>query len=191
MLRILNLEEIEGMLLRIRNLVDLQDQRDPDFVEGVKEWLSGLEKALENNRLAVAGNVAALRGMLLSAEQGVIPSGIVFHGRATRRKIRDATGAYVLRQSGDLVSSVIQRDRGQVAEAERMTRQLVALAKAKGLIQELPSGENFTDMLQAIWRRLSADPDISAGTINVEGLIGPHDALVVLDRILTSDAQRE
>lgn len=191
MLRIVNLEEIEGMLLRIRSLVDLQDQRDPDFVEGVKEWLSGLEKVLDNNRLAVAGNVAALRGMLLSAEQGVIPTGVEFHGRATGRKIREAAGAYVLRQTGDLVSSVIQKDRERVAEAERLTRQLVALAKAKGLIQELPSGDNCTGMLKAIWRGMSADAELSPGTVSVEGVVGLHDALIILDRILTSDAQRE
>ncbi len=191
MLRIVNLEEIEGMLLRIRSLVDLQDQRDPDFVESVKEWLSALEKVLDNNRLAVAGNVSALRAMLLSAEQGVIPAGVVFHGRATRRKIREAAAAYVLRQSGDLVSSIIERDHGQVAEAERLTRKMVALAKSRGLIRDLPSGNLFSDMLKAIWRTLSADPELSPGTVNVEGLVGPYDALIVLDRILTSDAQRE
>jgi len=157
----------------------------------VKHWLVKLEKVLENNRLPAAGNVAALRALLISAEQGVIPAGVEFHGRATGRKIRDAAAAYVLRHAGDIVSIAIQKDCERVAEAERMTRQLVSLAKARGLIQELPSGENFTDMLKAIWRSLSADPDISPGTINVEGLIGPHDALVILDRILTSDVPRE
>lgn len=191
MLRIVNLEEMQNMLLRIPGLVDLQEQRDSDFVQDVKQWLSKLEKVLESNRLPAAGNVAALRAMLISAEQGVIPAGVEFHGRATGRKIRDAAAAYVLRHAGDIVSSVIQKDHDRVADAERMTRQLVSLAKAKGLIQELPSGENFTDILKAIWRKLSADPDISPGTINVEGLIGPHDALVVLDRILTSDVPKD
>jgi len=191
MLRIVNLEEMQGMLLRIPGLVDLQEQRDTDFVQDVKHWLVKLEKVLENNRLPAAGNVAALRALLISAEQGVIPAGVEFHGRATGRKIRDAAAAYVLRHAGDIVSIAIQKDCERVAEAERMTRQLVSLAKARGLIQELPSGENFTDMLKAIWRSLSADPDISPGTINVEGLIGPHDALVILDRILTSDVPRE
>lgn len=191
MLRIVNLEEIQGTLLRISGLVDLQQKRDPDFVQDVKKWLSKLEKVLENNRLPAVGNVAALRALLISAERGVIPPGIEFHGRTTGRKIREASAAYVLRQTGDIVSNVIQKDLERVGEAERMTRQLVSLAKAKGLIQELPSGENFTDMLKAIWRTFCTDPDISPGTVNVEGLIGPHDALVILDRILTSDIPKE
>lgn len=191
MLRIVNLEEMQCMLLRIPGLVDLQERRDTDFVQDVKQWLLKLEKVLENNRLPTAGNVAALRAMLISAERGVIPAGVEFHGRATGRKIRDAAAAHVLRHAGDIVSSIIQKDRDRVADAERMTRQLVSLAKAKGLIHELPSGENFTDILKSIWRTLSADPDIAPGTINIEGLVGPQDALVILDRILTSDMPKE
>jgi hypothetical protein len=187
MLRIVNLEEIQSMLLRISRLVDLQDRRDPDFVQEVKRWLSKLEKVLENNHISTAGNIAVLRAMLVSAERGLIPAGIEFHGRPTGRKIRGAAAAYVLRRACDIVSSVIQRDCERIAEAERMTRQLVALAKARGLIQELPGGDNFTDMLMAVWRTLSADEELSPGTISVEGLIGPYDALIVLDRIMTSD----
>ncbi len=191
MLRIVNLEEMQDMLLRIPGLVDLQEKRDTGFVPDVKQWLSKLEKAIENNRLPSAGNVAALRAMLISAERGVIPAGVEFHGRATGRKIRDAAAAFVLRLAGDILSNAIQKDCERVADAERMTRQLVALAKAKRLIREIPSGENFTDMLKAIWKALSADTDIAPGAINVEGLIGPHDALVMLDRILTSDMPKE
>lgn len=191
MLRITNLEEIQSLLLRIQYLVDLQERRDSDFVHEVKEWLSKLEKVIDNNRMPVAGNVAALRGLLISAERGVIPAGVEFHGRSTRRKIRDAAAAYVLRETGDLVSSVIQKDHERVAEAERLSQQLVAIAKAKGLIQERPSGENFTDMLKAIWRTLSDDSELSPGTINLEGLVGPNDALIVLDRTITSGIPKE
>lgn len=191
MLRIVNLEEIQGMLLRIPGLVDLQERRNTDFIKDVKQWLSKLEKVLENNRLPAAGNVAALRAMLISAERGVIPAGVEFQGRATGRKIRDAAASFVLRLAGDIVSNAIQKDRARVADAERMTRQLVSLAKAKGLIHELPSRENFTGILKAIWRTLSGDPDVSPGTINVEGIVGPQDALVILDRILTSDVPRD
>lgn len=187
MLRIVNLEEIQGMLLRIPGLVDLQEQRDPNFVQDMKLWLLKLERTLNNNRMTVAANVAALRGLLISAERGAIPIGVELHGQSTRRKIRDAAAAYVLRETGDLVSSVIQKDQDRVAEAERLSRQLVALAKAKGLIQERPSGENSADMLKTIWQVLSDDLELSPGMINLEGLVGPNDALIILARIITSD----
>ncbi|MDD3421386.1 MAG: hypothetical protein PHS47_03695 [Methanocellales archaeon] len=187
MLRIVNLEEIDVMLLRISSLIDQQERGDTNFAENVKEWLSKLEKILESNRMPVAGNVATLRGLLISAERGDLPSGVKFYGRPTRRKIREATTAYVIQQTCDLVSNVIQRDHKRFAEAECITRQLVALATAKGLIQELPSGKDNTDLLKALWRTLSNDPELSSGTVNVEGLIGLYDALIMLERTIAKD----
>lgn len=189
MLNIVNLEEIQSILLLIPALVDLQQQRYSDFVEEVKNWLKKMEKVLENNRIPAVGNVAALRGVLISAERGVIPVGIELRGRPTGRKIKEATATDVLRHVGELVSNVIHQDRERVAEAKRLGRQLVALAKTKGFIRELPSGEQYTEMLKVMWRTLSSDPDISPGTVNVEGLVGPHDALIILDRTITSDIQ--
>lgn len=187
MLRIVNLEEIEGMLLRIRGLIDLQEKRNIGFVKEVKSWLAELEKVLGNNRIPAAGNVASLLGLLISAERGAIPEEIVLQGRPTKRKITEATASHVLQLVGDLVSNVIHKDRERVAEARRLSRQLVTLAKAKKLISELPSGENYTGMLKSIWQTLCSDPEISPGAINVEGIVGPHDALIILDRTILSD----
>lgn len=187
MLRIGYIEAVRGMLMRIPGLVDLEKRGDSAFVQEVERWLTELEQLLYDNRISAAGSVATFRGELISAQRGVIPAEIVFHGKPTRRKIKEATAVHVLRQVNDLVLNVIHKDIERVAKAERMGRQLVAIAKAKGLIQELPSGENHTEKLKVMWRTLSSDPDISPGIINVEGLIGPQDTLIVLDRIITSD----
>ena len=191
MLRIVNLEEIDSMLLRISSLIDQQEQGDTYFAENVKAWLSKLEKMLESNRMPVAGTVATLRGLLISAERGDLPPDVAFYGRPTRRKIREATAAHVVRQTGDLVSNVIQRDRERVREAEGITRQLVALATAKGILPELSRGKDHTDLLKAVWRTLSTDPDLASGTVTVEGLLGPYDALIMLDRTIANDSLHE
>ena len=191
MLRIVNLEEIQGMLLRIPDLINLQERRDSGFVEEVKRWIATFEKVLVSNRMPVTSNVATFRGVLISAEGGVIPPGVEFHGRPTKRKIREAAAAYVLRQTGDLISSVIQKDYERIVEAERLTRQLIAMAKAKGLVQPLPGEGDHMEKLRALWRILVADPDIGAGTVNVEGLVGPYDALIVLDRTMVTDTPSE
>jgi hypothetical protein len=190
MLRIKNIEELQGMLLEIPSLVDQQKHRDPKFIQNVEQWLYALEKSLENNHMPIVGNVAALRGVLISASRGTIPDGIEFLGRCTKHKIFEETAAHVLRQTGNLISNEIQKDCERVAEAERLTRQMIALAKTKKLIKELPSGNNFMDILKTIWKSMSADPELSPGTISIEGLIGPYDALIVLDRTLTSDISK-
>jgi hypothetical protein len=94
-----------------------------------------------------------------------------------------------LRQASSLVSGLLQKEVDRVSDAERMMRQLVAMAKAKGLIHQIPTGNNHTVVLKFIWRTLSGDPEIAPGTTNVVGLVGPHNALIVLDRIIASDVQ--
>lgn len=188
MIHIVALEEIQGMLLRIPALVHQQEQRDSQYVADVKRWLVELERLFDHNRMPEGGDVAALRGLLISAERGVIPPGVEFQGRSTLRKIREASAAQVLRQAAELASTAIRGDRERVIEAERICRQLVAVARAKGLMTESAgAGQDHAETLRARWRTLSVDPDLAAGTVNVEGLVGPADALIILDRTMVAD----
>jgi hypothetical protein len=137
--------------------------------------------------MPVSGNIASLRSELISAERGVIPEGLEFHGRVSIRKIKDATAANLIKKASELVSIAIRKDQERVTEAERITQQLVTLSKTKGIIKEIPRGEHLTEKLKAIWKDISADPDLSAGTVNLTGLIGVNDALIILDRTITSN----
>lgn len=188
MLRIVNIEEINSILLHVPGLVDLQESRGAGFADEVKMWLESLEEVLNNNRMPVVGNVAALRGVLISSGRGVMPEELRIHGRITSRKIKDAVASEVLRAAAELVSNAIQSDSSRVAEAERHGRQIVVLARAKGLSLSLPEGPDRTDELKTLWRTLAADPDIGNGTVNVESLVGPSDALIILDRAIARDA---
>lgn len=187
MLRIVNLEEIQNMLLRVPGIVELNEQRDPRFVPAVKKWLTELETVLKNNHLTVSANIASLRGNLISTDQGNIPTGINFTSCITKRKVREATASQSISQAVDIVTINIQNDVGRVTEAERVTRQLVSIAKSKGLLTEIPHGVNFTGMLKLIWKTMSADQVLSQGVVSVEGLVGPNDALLILDRVITAD----
>lgn len=190
MLRIINIEEIENILSNISGLIDLHQQRDSNFDEKVKAWLSMLEKALESNRIMQVGEVATLRGIILSAENGIIPPEINIHGRMSKRKIVEAATIFSLRQASTLLSDFLQKEIDRISDAERMMRQLIALAKAKGIISQLPNENNHSEELKLIWRTLSDDQEIAPGTINVEGLVGPHDALIILDRIISQDLKQ-
>ncbi len=187
MLRIVNIEEIQKILSSISGLVDLQQRRDSNLDEKVKLWLAKLENILENNRIMLVGEVATLRGTILSSEKGIIPPGVEIHGRSSKRKIVEAAVTFSLRQASGLVSDYLKKEVDRVSDAERMMRQLIAMAKAKGLVLQIPNRNDHTEVLKFIWRTLSSDPGIAPGTTNVEGLVGPHDALIVLDRIISSD----
>jgi len=183
-MHIVNIEEIQGMLLRVPELIDRLESHDPDFAVLVKGWLTETEQVLTNNRLAVAADVAVLRGVLISAERGLLPEGMVLTGRKTARKIRDAAAADALRRSSDIISDAIRGDTAQIAEGEKLTRQLVALAERKGILPCDPDAGGHDEKLNAIWHAMSEDPDLGPATTHLAGLVGGYDALVLLDRML-------
>jgi hypothetical protein len=184
MLHIMNLEEIQDMLLRVPGLIHEFEEHNPSFVGSVKAWLTQAEQVLISNRLAVAAGVAVLRGVLISAERGVIPPGMAFSTRATMRKIKDASAADVLRKAEELISSAISTDAVRFAEGEKLTQQIVAVAQRKGLIPEIPSVDKHTEILNAIWQTMIIDPDLVAATTHLVGLVGAYDVLILLDRML-------
>lgn len=184
MLHLVNLEEIQSMLLRVPGLIASLERRDPTFVDGVNEWLTQMERVLISNRLAVAAAVAVLRGVVISAERGVIPPGMAFSTRTTIRRIKDASAADVLRRAEELVSSAIRADAVRFAEGEKLTQQIVAVAQRKGLIPVTPNVDKHTEMLKAIWQAMIMDPDLGAATTHLAGLVGAYDVPILLDRML-------
>lgn len=184
MLNLVNLEEVQGMLLRVPGLVHAFEERDAGFVASVKAWLMQGEQILVSNRMPAAAEIAALRAVLISAERGAIPPGIAFNTRATPRKIKDASAADVLRRAEERISSAISADALRLAEGDRLVRQIMAVALRKGLAPQDPSGGTSPGVLRAVWHSISMDPDLAAPATRLVGLVGAHDVLILLDRAL-------
>jgi len=183
-MQIANLEEIQSILLRLPEIVDHLEKNDPKFTALVKIWLLDLEKALAKNSMPQAAEVAALRSMLISAERGVVHEGLEFAGRKTVRKVRDAVAAESLRRAEGVASDAIRGHAAQIAEGEKLARQLVALSEQKGIIQRYSGANDQTAMLTGIWSAMSEDPDLVGGTTALKGLVGFRDALILVDRML-------
>ena len=144
------------------------------------------EQILINNRLAIAAEVAVLRGTLISVERGVMPPELVFSSRTTARKIKDTSAADVLRKAEELIFNAIREDARRFVEGERLAQQIVTVAQRKGLIPSVSSVDRHTETLKAIWHAMIVDPDLGPATGHLAGLVGAHDALILLDRMLPS-----
>ncbi len=182
MLRLMNFEEIQGLLFAVPALIDKHAQRDARFAGDVVDWLAKLEKIMEHNRMHQAAVVAAHRGMLIAAERGVAPPGITIQGRSSRSKLRDAAAIDVLGKCSAMMNDLLHADVERFREAERQMRQLHAFAAAKNLLPDAIPAEVRTEALQSAWKAIAADPELGGGTINIEALVGSYDALVILDR---------
>jgi len=184
MLPLPNLESIQERLLELPALFRAYEERDAMFADLAREWLNRLEHELENNKVPVAGAIAGLRGLAISAERGMIPPGISFVGAPTARKVRDATAAEALRRAEETVSNTLRADLTQIDEARRLIRQMVAFAVQRGLAGAGGGAGSHNDEVHAIWSALQRDPDIGAGATRVVALAGPQNALILLGREL-------
>jgi hypothetical protein len=185
MLRIMHIEEIEGLLRQLPELVNQQQQRSTGFLANVGSWLNSLEQVFTANRLYQAGNIAMLRSSLIAAEQGQLPAGLQFRARPSRSRIMNAVATQAVQRAAEVAATLIAENRPRLEEAERVARQIVAAALSRGLIAARPREVNNTHYLRMLRRSLATSSDLESAVAHLEGLVGPHDALVLIDRALT------
>jgi hypothetical protein len=184
MLRILNIEELERVLMQMPGIIRMFEKQEPQFFESVMGLLKQLEKVLENNRMQACSDIAILRGTLVSVERGQIPEGITFLHSKTHRKLMNAAAIDSLKKANELVTSLIKAPVSQINEAERLIRQILAMAERKGLLITDGIIPDHADFLKDTWKRISDDPELGAVCLHIKGLINSNDILILLDRII-------
>ncbi len=186
MLPLINLEEIEGLLLRVSSLVSLQEQRSSFFPDAVRAWVFELERCFQANRMPQSSQLANLRSAMLSADRGAVPTNVEFRGKPTRSKILSALGSVALRSATDIALEIVQSNRPRFTEAEALVRQLVSVARNANLLPNdiLLSREAYLAELRL---ELLGRAELAPGVLRIEGLVGPRDALIMFDRVLTAD----
>lgn len=179
MLAIVNMEEIHGLLLQIPRLVQKLEDQQSDYCEAVIEWMKQLEHALASNRLPSGASIAALRGGVIAASRG-ITAGPPVSG-SSRRKARDAAATDALRRAEEIVASAMRADQAQIADAERLARQLVAHGLRKRILDDEVLRRR---QVEAIWQRLASDPELGSPASHLSALVGLPNALVLVGRAL-------
>lgn len=184
MLYIMTVERIQDLLLQLPQLVDLYKRKETGFVEAVTGWLTTAEEILSQGRIPEVSRVASLRSTMVSAEQRVVPPSVTFRDRPSLRRLKQATAAHALRQAESILSGVISPERSRIDEALRLAKQILEVAKAKGLfppgIKRLPQAAK----VKALVQHVSQDPDLAPGIVNIKGMLRGQDYLIVLDRAL-------
>lgn len=184
MLRVRNIEELETLLLGAPALVREQKQGSSSFPDSVLAWLARLEEVLVANRLHRASAIAALRSAAVAASMGAIPVGLQTRSHITRRQTRFLVASHVLQRACEVVDAVIAEQRPRLMEAERIALQVIAAARQRRLVEPKDMGMENADYLGALRRALVANVELEGGIIHLEGLVGPQDALMLLDRAL-------
>ncbi len=185
-LRIAQLEEVQALLLTSPALIKKYEARSPGFLDEVNAWLVEAERVLESNRIHVVSRIAQLRALLLSSRRGLRHPSIQIEGRVTRRKLADTAAIRALGDSCDLINDAIAHRTAEIAEAQKIVRQTVSIARAKGLTTGSFHGASRQQHLTHLRSRIAADSDLAPYYVALVGIVTPDDALVLIDRSIHS-----
>ena len=186
MLKLLQLEEIESKLLEVSDLVKIQNESYFNFLNILDKWLRDLSNILQKNRLAISGNVSALRGSLITTRNGAIYKNINFIKRPTQRKRLTAAGLDILNNTVNIVTASINSDRVRFDEADKIALQLLAIASVAGMYEDEnknPSLEFAKDLML----KMKNNNSTVQGVVQLEGLVGQSDAIIILYRLLSPE----
>ncbi len=182
MLRIAQLEQIEQLLLESVTLIEAQRADQVAFPDLTESWIRRLEVVLCNNRMSTSGQLAGLRGLLLSAGHGTNSMGISMSGKVTRRKIRRAVAADVINKAVNVVASTIHSDRARINEASSIALRLVSQAHHEQLVDTATGDFEYAKYL---YKTMSDHQSMSEGISVLDGLVGRVDSIISIDRALT------
>lgn len=187
MLRIVQLEEIQNHRLSLPALVTRVVKRESNALEAAEAWIEAAERMLLANRLPAAASLATHRLSLKAGADGVLPVGLTAPPDTPRRSLRFLAAGESLRRTAELLHEAVARDELRFADAEGYARQLVVVGRAK----QLPAFVETPHVVMAVWQAMLGDSDLVSGALRIQGLTGPQDALVVLDRAMTRDRLTE
>lgn len=181
LLRLLQAEELDGLLLRVSDVLATSQDGGELFESATRSWLGDVETALQNNRMPLAARVASAGASLRISLHAAGRSA----GGSPRRPSRKDKAAGCVRAIEQVVSELsaaLAETHGRLIEAELACRRVIAIAQHKGLVGTVDP--NSPDRLQRLMAVFRADQDVSAGVVQMTALVGTQDSLIVLSRRL-------
>ena len=177
MIRLIQVEELEQLLLQVPRIVELQDHQPAAFVARAEMWMDLVEQALVSAHSYQAAKVAALRSELGFARTATPPKDAEHH-QPTRKTQLVHEAAHAMTEAAAIAAVVLDEHRPRIADAERRLNRVVAKARSQGLVA--PS----TVPAEAR-RAIARQRDLERQFVEVEGIVGADDALVLLGRALS------
>ncbi len=187
-LRFVQVDEIGALLLQVPALIDGFERRSATFVDAVMAWLKAAEDVLKRDGLPEASHIAVSRSQLLEASRGLQSGEVKVKGRPTTRKIRDATAVSVLQRCNQVLHDLISERKAVFQDAERISRQLITVAEAKGILDACAAAGGGQAFLQCLQDKLVRDSDLAGIYLHLASLVGKHDVLIFLDRAIPSSS---
>ena len=174
-------ERIANQLLEIGNLIDLYEQRDPQFVNRAVKWLTILEENLLQLRNPLSAFVASEKSKILAVQDG-LRDPLIIGSKSTRKTSMATTSLVLTRIEETLRAAITEIDKKFDTWREKMS-QLLALASMKHSIP-LPPTQPHQQWLKKVWSQLGKSEEAIGMHVYLNATMTQSDRLYLLDELI-------
>ncbi len=177
------LDESRALLEESMRLVDLYQDKHPDFPLRLIDWLRCAEETLKKHRRSQLGPLSALRARALAALAGVHEGADPAARRLQARKQTAGACALLLGQAQGLLHEAQAALEPRRDEAMRLIQQMLQILLQGGVLQPLLAA-GPVERLALVWQACQTRPEVANGARQILGLVAWADALRLIDETL-------
>lgn len=179
------LDEARALVEESTRLVDLYQDKHPDFPVRLVDWLRRAEETLKQHRRSQLGPMSALRARALAAIAGVHESADATARRLQARKQTAGACALLLGQAQGLLHEACAALEPKRDEAARLIQQMLQILLQGGVLQPLlAAATGPAERLALVWQACQTRPEVANGARQILGLVAWADALRLIDETL-------
>lgn len=179
------LDESQALVEESTRLVDLYQDKHPDFPQRLIGWLRRAEETLRQYRRSQLAPMSALRARALAAVAGVHDGADPAARRLQARKQTAGACALLLGQAQGLLheaQAVLEPKRD---EAARLIQQMLQILLQAAVLQPLlAAASGPAERLALVWQACQTRPEVANGARQILGLVAWADALRLIDETL-------
>jgi hypothetical protein len=186
MMRLVYVERLEALLMKVPALVDTLLAEDPRAAGEIEDWLRAVEQQLAAQQLSASASFATLRMRLRSVERGQRLPGLQITKAPSARNWRRIGTSAILDEATQMLNGLVAPGRAMVADATSALRQAVELGRIREQVggQVLPWGSP-----DELWFTLLTDQDLTVFVTRAASVVGELDAQTLLARAVTAEGR--
>ncbi|MDD2729604.1 hypothetical protein [Malikia sp.] len=179
------LDESQALVEESIRLVDLYQDKHPDFPQRLIGWLRRAEATLRQHRRSQLAPLSALRARALAAVAGVHEGADPAARRLQARKQTAGACALLLGQAQGLLHEAQAALEPKRDEAARLIQQMLQILLQGGVLQPLlAQASGPAERLTLVWQACQTRPEVANGARQILGLVAWADALRLIDETL-------
>lgn len=178
-------DDLQQLFEKIPQLINSYEVQVPLFVQAVKHWFEEAEKILKSHQVPQFSELAAMRGCITAAEQGVRDNSFLVENNVRITKSAPAIAIISLKRAQDILHMILDPVNRSLEEAKKLIRGIVIIAAQLEFIDKYSDPEGgLTVSVRELWELLATKDNIREALTRVLTIVSFYDAVILMAECL-------